>query len=192
VQYDPVLRAMTARMTAVEGGGRDDLLLDRAVPLPPAPGERVAVEFYNPALDHYFITAEPAEAAMLDAGIVVPGWVRTGYAFKVRAADAPLGLPACRFFGTPPFGPNSHFFTIDPAECAQVLANPLWTFEGIAFRADTTAGEDCPADRVPVVRLYNDGKGGQANHRYLTSHSEIFRMRLQGWTREGAVFCGLP
>ena len=34
----------------------------------------VVVEYRNDALDHYFITAEPAEAAMLDAGVVVPGW----------------------------------------------------------------------------------------------------------------------
>jgi predicted dienelactone hydrolase len=192
VQDDPLQRAKIARMTAVEGGGRDDLVLDRAVPLLPLAGERIAVEFYNPSLDHYFITAEPAEAAMLDAGIVVPGWVRTGYTFKVGAADAATGLPACRFFGRPPFGPNSHFFTIDPAECDKVLANPLWMFEGIAFRAEPPQADDCPADRVPVVRLYNDGKGGEANHRFVTSHSEINSMLGQGWIREGAVFCGLP
>jgi len=45
---------------------------------------------------------------------------------------------------------------------------------------------------VPVIRLYNDGKGGQANHRFLTSHSEIRDMLVQGWIREGAVFCALP
>jgi len=52
--------------------------------------------------------------------------------------------------------------------------------------------EDCPADRVPVIRLYNNGKGGQANHRYSTSHSVIGDMLGQGWIIEGAVFCGLP
>jgi hypothetical protein len=192
VQDDPLSRAKIARMTSVAGGGRDDLLLDYATPLPPGPGEAIAVEFYNSSLDHYFMTADPAEAAMLDAGVVVPGWQRTGFDFKVRTRDAGGGLPACRFFGTPPFGPNSHFFTIDPAECAEVMANPLWTFEGIAFRADPPVAGDCPPDHVPVVRLYNDGKGGQANHRYLTSHSEAHLMEVQGWTREGAVFCGLP
>ena len=50
----------------------------------------------------------------------------------------------------------------------------------------------CPADRVPVIRLYNNGKGGQANHRYSTSHSEIGDMLGQGWIIEGPVFCGLP
>lgn len=36
------------------------------------------VEFYAASLNHCFITADSAEAAMLDAGVVVPGWVRTG------------------------------------------------------------------------------------------------------------------
>ena len=69
---------------------------------------------YNPSLDHYFITAEPAEIAMLEQGVVVPGWQRTGFEFKSwRPAGSALGLAACRFFGTPAAGPNSHFFTID-------------------------------------------------------------------------------
>jgi hypothetical protein len=54
-----------------------------------------------------------------------------------------------------------------------------------------SAGQ-CAADRVPVVRMYNNGKGGQANHRYLTSHSEIREMLGEGWIVEGAVFCALP
>jgi serine protease len=129
---------------------------------------------------------------MLDAGIVVPGWVRTGFEFKVHKSDSLDGAPACRFFGTPGLGPNSHFFTIDPNECALVKANPDWTYEGIAFKAEVPFADDCAADRVPVVRLYNNGKGGQANHRYLTSHSEIHDTLLQGWIREGTVFCALP
>jgi len=192
VRDDPLQRAKSARMESVSGGGTDDLLIDYATPLPPTADERIAVEFYNVALDHYFITAEPDEAAMLDAGVVVPGWTRTGFNFKVHAPGSPNGVSACRFFGTPGRGPNSHFFTVDAAECAKVKANPDWTFEGLAFRADVPSADDCPADRIPVIRLYNNGKGGQANHRFLTSHSEIYRQLAQGWIREGAVFCGVP
>jgi hypothetical protein len=47
----------------------------------------------------------------------------------------------------------------------------------------------CAANRVPVIRMYNNGKGGQANHRYLTSHSEVGVMLGQGWIVEGPVFC---
>jgi predicted dienelactone hydrolase len=193
VEDDPLARATSARMTKVSGGGDDVLLLDRAQPLSPADGERLAIEYYNASLDHYFMTAEPAEAAMLDAGIIVPGWQRTGYSFKVYAVDNPAGLPACRFFGKPGVGPNTHFFTILANECALVMNNPLWLFEGLAFRAELPDGAGgCPADRVPVIRMYNNGKGGQANHRYLTSHSEVAVMLLEGWIVEGPVFCSLP
>ncbi len=129
---------------------------------------------------------------MLDAGVVVPGWRRTGLEFKLHPAGSPLGLAACRFFGTPPSGPNSHFYTIDAAECAKVKANPLWTYESIAFNADAPAADTCAADRVPVMRLYNNGMGGQANHRYTTSRSEARQMKANGWIVEGTVFCAVP
>jgi predicted dienelactone hydrolase len=189
---DPIDRARSARMTSVAGGGDDRLEQDYIAPSPEGAGERISVEYYNVSLDHYFITAEPAEAAMLDAGILVPGWRRTGFDFKVRPVDDPRGLAACRFFGTPGIGPNSHFFTIDADECEKVKNNPFWMFEGLAFNADTPVFADCPPDRVPVTRMYNNGKGGQANHRYLTSHSEAGNMLGEGWIVEGPVFCGLP
>jgi len=73
-----------------------------------------------------------------------------------------------------------------------VMANPDWTFEGIAFAADAAAAGDCAADRIPVVRLYNNGMGGQANHRYLTSPIEVASTASRGWIVEGAVFCARP
>lgn len=189
---DPVARATSARMTSVAGGGEDILQIDDLAPSPELPGERIALEYYNGSLGHYFLTAEPAEAAMLDAGVVVPGWTRTGFNFKVRPAGDARGLPACRFFGTPGIGPNSHFYTIDAAECAKVKANPFWTFESIAFNADAPVADDCASDRVPVTRLYNNGMGGQASHRYTTSHSETRELTQRGWRIEGNVFCAIP
>ncbi|MEP7276632.1 MAG: hypothetical protein ABI812_09770, partial [Betaproteobacteria bacterium] len=97
---DPALRVRSARMTVVAGGGDDRLEEDYVAPSPASFDERIAVEFYNASLDHYFFTAEPAEAAMLDAGIIVPGWTRTGFDFKVYPAGDARGLIACRFFGT--------------------------------------------------------------------------------------------
>ena len=124
--------------------------------------------------------------------MIVPGWHRTGHAFKVHPAGTSPGLAACRFFGTPPAGPNSHFFTIDVAECVKVKANPLWTYEGLAFNAEFPAAADCLPDRIPVLRLYNNGMGGQANHRYTTSRSEMRAMQDGGWIVEGPVFCAIP
>ena len=189
---DPVARATSARMTSVAGGGEDVLKIDYIAPSPAMPGERVVVEFRNDALNHYFITAEPAEAAMLDAGVIVPGWKRTDFEFKQWQAGDPRGLPACRFYGTPGLGPNSHFYTISPVECALVFANPYWTYEGFAFKSDAPVGEICAPDRVPVARLYNNGMGGQASHRFVTSRSEVREMVQRGWLVEGNVFCAIP
>ncbi|HEX6136352.1 MAG TPA: hypothetical protein VF059_01745 [Casimicrobiaceae bacterium] len=191
-QDDPLVRATSARMTRVAGGGDDVLLLDRAEPLPPGPGEQWSIEYYNPSLDHYFMTADPREIAILDEQ-VIPGWMRTGYPFKVDAPGNAAGIAACRFFGVPGVGPNTHFFSILANECNLLMNNPLWLFEGFVFRVD--APNDlgaCPANRVPVIRMYNNGKGGQTNHRYLTSHSEIGQMLREGWIVEGLVFCSLP
>ncbi len=193
VDDDPLARATSARMTRVAGGGDDVLLLDRARPLPPGALEQWAIEYYNPSLDHYFMTADPSEVAILDAGQIIRGWQRTGYIFKVYAPGVAAGIPACRFFGREGIGPNTHFFTILANECEDVMNNALWTFEGLVFRTEgpNPVGE-CAVDRVPVVRMYNNGKGGEANHRYLTSHSEIDVMLQQGWIIEGTVFCSLP
>jgi len=34
--------------------------------------------------------------------------------------------------------------------------------------------------------------GGQASHRYTTSHSEIGKLTQRGWLVEGTVFCAIP
>jgi hypothetical protein len=50
----------------------------------------------------------------------------------------------------------------------------------------------CPVDRVVVQRLYNNGLGGQANHRYVTSTTVVADMAGRGWVVEGPVFCTPP
>ena len=189
---DAVARATSARMTSVAGGGDDVLKTDYIAPSPEQAGERIVVEFRNDSLNHYFITAEPAESALLDAGVVVPGWQRTGFNFKAWARGDARGVPACRFFGTPGVGPNSHFYTISDYECWLTKGNPYCQYECIAFNAEPPAGEVCAANRVPVVRLYNNGMGGQASHRFVTSHSEVREMVQRGWMVEGNVFCAIP
>ena len=191
-QDNRAARAKIARMVSVRGGGDDRLIIDYTAPAALNAGERATVEFYNASLKHYFMTAEPAEIASLDAGITVPGWVRTGYDFKSWTVDSGIGVAACRFFGKPGSGPNTHVFTINVAECNKLRADPKWTFEGLAFDEQTPADEDCPIDRIPVTRLYNNGMGGEANHRYLTSHSEIHATVAAGWLAEGVVFCTAP
>jgi hypothetical protein len=43
-----------------------------------------------------------------------------------------------------------------------------------------------------VVRLYNNGMRGVANHRYTISPMVIDAMVEQGWIVEGPVFCTPP
>jgi predicted dienelactone hydrolase len=168
-------------------GGLDDLKIQYADE-GRGPALRDTIEFHHAGLDHYFITADAPEAAMLDEGVQVPGWRRTGYVFKTWSPADAVGDEACRFFGTPGVGPSSHFYTIDAAECSLVKTNPAWTYEAIAFRAVSSAFGCTPGQRI-VTRVYNNGMGGQANHRYLIDDAEIARMTTLGWVVEGPVFC---
>ena len=150
-------------------------------------------EFYNAPLNHYFITADPAEAAAIDAGAAGPGWQRTGRGF--RAWSAALGVPpdakpVCRFYGTPGVGPNSHFYTADQAECDAVRADAGWRFEGVAFYSIVPVSGGCPVGMQQVLRLYNNRFAqNDSNHRYTTNAAIYQSMQNQGWLPEGVVLC---
>jgi len=73
-----------------------------------------------------------------------------------------------------------------------VAASPAWIFEGVPFFEDPPAAGDCAADRIPVMRLYNNFMNGQVGHRYLTSKSEVVSMIADGWLYEGVAFCSPP
>src|SRR5262245_21560060 len=90
------------------------------------------IEYYDAGLDHYFITADPVEIYILDAGIL-QGWVRTGYEFPAYSTDS-VGAgwsPVCRLYGLTASGLDSHFYSASPAECAAVLARfaSSWVLE---------------------------------------------------------------
>lgn len=152
-----------------------------------------AIEYYNGARDHYFLTAYEAEIVLLDAGHF-SGWVRTGQQFPVYATDPstngiPSGLaPVCRYYGLPSFGLDTHYFSASTVECAEVKAKwpAQWVLEtSCAFHVylpDTTTGA-CPAGSVPVYRLYN--QRADANHRYTTSLAIRQQMIDAHWIPEG-------
>jgi hypothetical protein len=150
------------------------------------------IEFYDAAVNHYFLTASSAEAAYIDSGGAGPGWVRTGFSFRAWSLGdaAPGTLPVCRFTGTPNFGPNSHFFTAYANECALVQENPYWLYEGLVFRTVVPTAGVCAAGTAPVVRFYWPGADVTlARHRYVADAGEMARMRASGWIEEGPVFC---
>jgi len=146
------------------------------------------VEYYAPSLDHYFMTGFADEEAALDAGTPIAGWNRTGLSFPAYSASGNGTSTVCRFFGAPGLGVNSHFYTAFDFECAAVKQMPAWIFESDAFYIDVNVSQ-CPASTRPVYRLYNNGTGGEPNHRYVTSWPVIDAMQTAGWLLEGLVFC---
>ncbi|MEO7762669.1 MAG: hypothetical protein ABIS68_12250, partial [Casimicrobiaceae bacterium] len=160
-------------------------------------------EFYNTGLGHYFMTAEQAEVQAIQAGAAGPGWILTGQSFKAYTGPANArsdAVPVCRFYGTPGKGPNSHFYTAEPAECAAVKQDPGWTYEGIAFYA-VGSGAGCPYSRYDskslpsVYRVYNNRFAtNDSNHRFTTEQALYNQMRQQtpAWSGEGTVFCAAP
>ena len=156
---------------------------------PGDPGEAVAVEYYDRALDHYFITASAQEISDLDSG-VHGGWERTGLRFLAYQTQAPGTNPVCRFYRTPGYG-DSHFYSASPDECQAVIAHPEtypgWTYEsGNVFyiALPDPASGSCAGGTQPVWRFFNQRT---TNHRYTTDHSVRDDMRADPatWVPEG-------
>lgn len=166
----------------------------------PAPSLNL-VEYFNAGLNHYFMTADPAERQVMETGGAGSGWARTLSLGRVwGTAPGSYILPLCRFYGNPALGPegrrrgpNSHFFTLDPDECAAVNEDAGWIFEGIVFQAAAPNRGACPQPLVPVYRSYNGRYlENDSNHRYATDLAIVQQMSVQGWVSEGVVFCVAP
>jgi uncharacterized protein DUF5648 len=158
------------------------------------------VEFHDAGSGRYFLSSSPGETAFVDGGGAGRGWVRTGAQFDTCSADSDLppcgvaAVPVCRFYGAPPAGSGSHFFTADPGECAFVKQSPAWQYEGTPFRAvipDPATGS-CPGLLVPVYRVYNRATNpAETRHRWTASGAIKSRMVATGWADEGIAFCAL-
>lgn len=145
-----------------------------------------AVEYRNAQLGHFFVTASAAEIALLDGGAFGGAWTRTGETFKTGGTQA-----VCRFYGMPPRGPNSHFFTANAAECEHVMGNfSAWTFEDHAFSTTPAANGQCAPGLVSVHRFYNNPtRSDDMNHRFTTSIAAFNATVAMGWVHEGVVMC---
>jgi len=148
-----------------------------------------AVEFFSSQLGHFFVTASTAEIAALDAGAFGGAWQRTGQTFNVGGTMA-----VCRFYGMPPRGPDSHFFTADPTECSFVMGQfSAWTFEGHAFAVTPAVAGQCPAGLLPVHRFFNNPSTADAiNHRFTVTQQAFNETVAMGWIDEGVVMCTQP
>jgi uncharacterized protein DUF5648 len=161
-----------------------------------------AVEFYNTALGHYFVTTSASEALGIDAGAAGPGWVRTGRSFQAwsAASTAPADAQAvCRFYSP---GANSHFYTASADECLQLRGMEAaervetggvrgWSYEGVAFFIAVPQSGQCAAGTTKLTRVYNNGfaNGDGANHRFVDDADLQSMMVDQKWIAEGAAFC---
>jgi len=144
-----------------------------------------AIEYYNRALDHYFLATRIDDIAALDFGVHA-GWSRTGESFLASPAYADGMSPVCRFYLPPPSG-DSHFFSASRDECAEVerrfpsfyLEDTEVMFIGLP---DTATGGS-PPRTTPVYRLWN-GRAA-TNHRYTTQRAIRDVMIGAGWILEG-------
>src|SRR5580704_17993549 len=151
------------------------------------------IEYYNPLLDHYFITSLQPDIQALDSGHFF-GWSRTGLTFQGfadQASGGPAASPVCRFYIPPPA--DSHFFSASPAECAAVLAkistDPNYrsfiykTPSAFYIALPDTATGTCPAGTAPVYRLWN--QRADSNHRYTADAATKALMLAKGYVSEG-------
>lgn len=175
---NPVSVPLAGNGASISGGG--------------GPGAKVSViEYFNAALNHYFITPNAVEIALLGKP-PFEAWQPTGLAFS---AYAPAGAPAgtvgvCRFFNDHFLGVSTHFYAPHGLGCEQTLAQfPDWSLEDPqlfnASLPDAATG-NCPSGQVPVYRLFNNGMGGAPNHRFTVDPAVRQQMVDRGYTPEGA------
>jgi len=145
----------------------------------------VVVEFYNAALDHYFMTASPIEIGVLDSG-AISGWTRTGYTFHTYLDAHPGASPVCRYY-IPPAQGDSHFFSVLPSECNSIpTLFPTFQLEGAnvmyMYVPDLATGV-CQAGSIPVYRVWN--QRADSNHRYTIDRPLRDAMVARGYVAEG-------
>lgn len=171
-------------------GTEEALLAKVTMPTGPVPPVVRAVEYFHSGLGHYFMTANTAEIDALDAGRTV-GWQRTGMSFNVvdpAANTSGMASPVCRYYGSPAYGLDTHFYSASPDECAAVhLKWPdQWTLEsGNVFQVympDTATGA-CPAGMLPIYRTWNHR--ADTNHRYTMDVRVQTMMMNGGFVAEG-------
>lgn len=150
------------------------------------------VEYYNAALDAYFITGRDTEQTLLDAQ---PTFTRTGMSFRAVAASAasPNDARVCRFYVNiaTPFA-NSHFYGREKTDCDMLLALALpgFNWEGYDFAIAQPIAGQCPSGSTPIYRSFRAATVGKtANHRYTSSQNTFSSSALAGFVGEEVAFC---
>jgi len=159
-----------------------------AVSIPVVPV--TAFEYFNAALDHYFVTDLAPDIEALDSSRI-PGWARTGKSFKVWPISMGFLNDVCRYYIPPEHG-NSHFFSASKVECDAIASRigvepnysgyVLETSQAFAVALPDAAGM-CPNNWTAVYRLWNNRT--DSNHRYTTDPAVKAQMLTRGYVAEG-------
>jgi lysyl endopeptidase len=152
------------------------------------PNETAVVEYYDSVLDHYFMTASPAEINALDTGAFA-GWQRTGLRFLAYTSQVAGTSPVCRFYRAPGFG-DSHFYSASPSECSLLVDNPKfpgWLLESASVfyvKLPNPVTGACASGSHALYRFFH---ASATNHRY--TDDIVIRQRLldagADWIAEG-------
>lgn len=157
-------------------------------------------EFYNSAIDAWFISGRPDEQYLLDN---TAGFSRSSATFQAKSSLASDLTAAedsvCRYYIslTSPYT-SSHFYGFKATDCATIAAAVAagtvtgFSNEGFDFAIYKVATPtSCPtAAPVPVYRSFRAAAGGKTpNHRYTTSVASRDSMTAAGWASEGIAFC---
>ncbi len=144
------------------------------------------VEFFNAPANKYFISANPADWALLDQYANI-GWKRTGVTFSAYTqGQEATAQPVCRFFA-PAVG--SHFFSVNKSDCEALAITPGFVNEGTAWYASAPSAGACAAGTTSLYRTFNNGNNGPANHRYFTDYSFYQTYASKGYALEGLTMC---
>lgn len=171
-------------------GTEEAVLAGVTMPTGPVPVVTRAVEYFHPGLGHYFMTADAAEIDVLDSGQLA-GWQRTGMSFNVvdpAANSSSMASAVCRYYGSPAYGLDTHFYSASPDECTAVrrLWPDQWILEsGNVFQVympNTSTGA-CAAGTLPIYRSWN--QRSDTNHRYTMDALVQTMMMSRGSISEG-------
>ena len=150
------------------------------------------VEYYNKALDAYFITGKVPEQSALDAQA---GFQRTGMSFQaVSAATAAASLTKiCRFYisSVTPYT-SSHFYGRQGVDCESIRAQNLagFAWEDYDFATAQPATGACASGSTAIYRGFRAGANGKtSNHRYSASLANYNAAIAAGYVGENIAFC---
>ena len=150
------------------------------------------VEYYNKAVDAYFVTGRTNEQTALDA---VADFQRTGMTFQATAVSSASSSQTkiCRFyisFASPYV--SSHFYGRQGVDCESIRAQNLagFTYEDYDFATQQPTSGACAAGTTTIYRGFRAAANGKtSNHRYSASAATYAAAVTAGYVGENAAFC---